>query len=176
MRFMQPQEQLTFQGQPTPTASLAREKKPRRLEATANVRDVFPHQVFEFQVDAARVEVTFGEFRRKVDLRMMQNKPGVTYDELMNVLGRAFALMTQKHGRVVEPAEFNVVGLHLSIDFLHLKLEGLKAVTLQDMEPWLLRLYNKGDTLRSEVVLKGGAAPLDKAIALMGQSFQNPGF
>lgn len=49
--------------------------------------------------------------------------------------------------------EFNVVGLHLNIDFLHLKLEGLKAVTLQDVETWLLRLYNKGDTLRSEVVL-----------------------
>ncbi len=38
------------------------------LQAVAVVKDVFPHQVVPpFQVDAATVEITFGQFRRKIE-------------------------------------------------------------------------------------------------------------
>jgi hypothetical protein len=57
--------------------------------------------------------------------------------------------------------------MHLSIDILNLRLDGLKAVTLSDCDGWLARLYNKGATLRSETVVSGGVVTLDQALLLM---------
>jgi hypothetical protein len=140
------------------------------LEGVAKVRDVFTHQELDFQDDAARIEVTFGQYRRKITLRVSMNKPGLTPVELRHALGRAWALIEQKLGRRVAMEEFGVDNLHLSLDFLHLSLEGYKSVTLADADTWL-RLYEKGDALRSEAVLSGGVLTLDKALDLMATTY-----
>lgn len=141
------------------------------LEAVACVRDVFTHQEISFSADAANVEITFGQFRRRVDLRIMQNRPGLSYSEFRSTLDKAWELIGQKLNRRVELFEFRVVNLHLSIDFLGLRLDGVKSVTLEAYDHWLARLYNKGSVLRSEAVLSGGVVTLDQALSMMQRGF-----
>src|SRR5450759_295580 len=140
------------------------------FEAVAKVRDVFTHQDLDFQDSAARVEVTFGQYRRKITLRISMNKPGLSPAEFRHALGKAWALIEQKLGRQVARQEFSVVNLHLNLGFLNLRLEGCKSITLADAETWL-RLYEKGSVLRSEEVLGGGALSLDKAMTLVATSY-----
>lgn len=141
------------------------------LQAVAKVEDVFAHQELAFQADAATVEITFGQLRRKVDLRVSLNRPGLNYDEFRSVLGKALTLVEQKLGRRVALSEFRVVNLHVSVDFLRLRLDNVGAVTLEAFDFWFARLYNKGPVLRSEAVLSGGVVTLDQALSFMQRGY-----
>ncbi|MBI2936810.1 MAG: hypothetical protein HYY22_01235 [Thaumarchaeota archaeon] len=136
------------------------------LACTAEVRDVFTGQVISECWDAGcEVDITFGAQRRKISFSVSQNRPGLGYDELAHVLGRIFELIQQKLGRNALYSEFKVVNLHLNTDVPGLRLEGAKAVALDDFNGWFLRLYNKGDSLRVESGVNAKAnLMLDRAL------------
>jgi len=137
------------------------------LQAIASVEDVFTHQDLPYQVDSCSCELLFGQKRRKITVTFNQNKPGLDYKQYTHVLIEALTLIEQKLNRKVSKTEFNISQLHLSIDFFKLKLEGVQSITLSDLDGWLYRLYNKGDSLRSEMVLTDGRITLDQVHPLM---------
>lgn len=137
------------------------------LQATALVKDVFPHQDLAYQVDSCHCELEFGQKRRKITLSFNQNKPGLDYQQYSHALSKTFELIEQKLNRKVSKAGFTVTTLHLSMDFVNLRLENVSSVTLPELDGWLYRFYNKGDSLRSEMVLTNGRVTLDQLHFLM---------
>src|SRR5579872_861139 len=112
------------------------------LEAVAESRgDVFTHQELRLNVGPVSVEVTFGQQRRRIDLRISQNRPGLSLDQYEHVMGEAWKLIEQKLGRTVAENEFKVANLHLSLDLLQLRLDGAKSITVSDLTGWMCRLY-----------------------------------
>ncbi len=86
-------------------------------------------------------------------------------------MGKAWQLIAQMLGRKVELAEFHVSAAHFNVDLAGLRLDGVKAVTLQDLDGWLARLYQKGDGVRVEYVTNGGVVTLEGTMSLLQQCF-----
>jgi len=142
------------------------------LEATAIVKDVFTHQDLNFQHDSAHIEITFGQWRRKITFTIQENH-GITASQLTNALNKIMGLISQKLERQVNLYEFKVANMHMNIDYIGLRLEGLKAVTLFEVEHWLSRLYAKQEAVRSEGVLSDGEITLGEAYKLLMRSHED---